>query len=95
MKIAALIILSLLMIFLGVQIVSYIRQEHELSASLSSLQQKLTKAQADEASLQEENNYLANPANLEKELRTQYNYKYPGETMVIIVPGATSTTSTD
>jgi cell division protein FtsB len=53
------------------------------------------KSQAQEASLQEETQYLSNPANLEKELRARFNYKKPGETMVIIVPDATSTTSTD
>ena len=39
--------------------------------------------------LQEENQYPSNPANLEKELRARYNYKKPGETMVIIIPSST------
>jgi cell division protein FtsB len=94
MKIAAIVVLSLLLIFLGVQIVSFIKQENELNSNLSDIQTRLIKAQTDEASLQEENNYLQNPENLEKELRANFNYKKPGETMVIIVPGASSTTST-
>ena len=95
MKIAAIVVLSLLLIFLGVQVYSFVKQEHELSTDFTTVESQLAKAQADEASLQEENDYLQNPANLEKELRGNFNYKKPGETMVIITPNATSTTSTD
>jgi hypothetical protein len=74
MKIAAIVILLLLLIFLGVQIYSFVKQEHELSGDLSDIQSRLTKAQTDEANLQEENDYLANSSNLEKELRGRFNY---------------------
>ena len=93
MKIAAIVILSIGLIFLGVQIVSFLKQEHQLGSDLSDVQTRLTKAQADQATLQEESQYLANPANLEKELRARFNYKKPGETMVIIVPPQSSTAS--
>jgi hypothetical protein len=33
---------------------------------------------------------FANPLNLEKEFRSRFNYKRPVETMVVIVPEATS-----
>jgi cell division protein FtsB len=93
MKIAAIVVLSLLLIFLGVQIYSFVKQEHELGNDLSDLQTRLTTAQTNETNLQEQNDYLANPANLEKELRGRFNYKNPGETMVIIVPSQSSTAS--
>ena len=93
MKIAAIVVFSIILIFLGVQIVSFLKQEHQLSSDLSDVQTRLTKAQADQATLQEESQYLANPANLEKELRARFNYKKPGETMVIIVPPQSSTAS--
>lgn len=93
MKIAAIVVLSLLLIFLGVQIYSFVVQEHQLSGDLSDIQTRLVKAQSDEENLQEENQYLSNPANLEKELRGNFNYKKPGETMVIIVPAQSSTAS--
>lgn len=94
MKITAIVVLSLLLIFLGVQVYSFIAQEHQLNADLSDIKNRLTKAQTDQANLQEESQYLANPANLEKELRARFNYKKPGETMVIIVPAQSSTAAT-
>jgi len=95
MKIAAIVGLSLVLVFLGVNVYSFVKQENSLGTSLADVQARLTKAQADETSLQAEKQYLANPVNLEKELRARFNYKLPGEKMVIIVPtGVTSTTST-
>lgn len=93
MKIAAIVVLSLFLIVIGVQVFSFVRQEWSLGSELADVQASLTKAQAEETSLQEENQYLSNPANLEKELRARFNYKKPGETMVIIVPSASSTAS--
>ena len=95
MKIAAIVVLSLVVIFLGVQVFSFVRQEWQLGSQLADVQANLTKAQDQETSLQEEVQYLSNPVNLEKELRARYNYKEPGETMVIIESDASSTTSTD
>ena len=37
---------------------------------------------------------IAAEMNLEKELRARFNYKKPGETMIIIVPEPSSTAST-
>ncbi|HUC02069.1 MAG TPA: septum formation initiator family protein [Candidatus Paceibacterota bacterium] len=93
MKIAAVVVLSLFLVVIGVRVFSFVRQEWSLGSELADVQQNLTKAQTQETALQEENQYLSNPVNLEKELRARFNYKKPGETMVIIVPGATSTAS--
>jgi cell division protein FtsB len=95
MKIASIVVLSLFLILIGVQVYSFVAQEWSLGSELADARTNLTKAQTQETSLQEENQYLSNPENLEKELRARFNYKKPGETMVIIVPDATSTTSTD
>jgi cell division protein FtsB len=95
MKIASIVVLSLFLILIGVQVYSFVAQEWSLGSQLADVQQNLTKSQTQEASLQQETQYLSNPANLEKELRARFNYKKPGETMVIIVPDAASTTSTD
>ena len=95
MKIAAIVVLSLFLIVLGVQVFSFVGQEWHLGSELADVQASLTRAQAQETSLQEENQYLSNPANLEKELRARFNYKKPGETMVIIESTGSSTTSTD
>lgn len=92
MKVAAIAALSLLFIFIGIHIYSFAAQGRQLSKDFADIQARLTKAKADEANLQEETKYLANPLNLEKELRARFNYKKPGEKMIIIVvPDATST----
>ncbi len=66
MKIVALVVLSLLLIFLGAQVFSFVKQEYQLSADLSDVQARLTKAQADQTSLQEQVQYLQNSANCNK-----------------------------
>ncbi|HUC31137.1 MAG TPA: septum formation initiator family protein [Candidatus Paceibacterota bacterium] len=93
MKIASIVVLSFFLIILGVQVLSFVGQEWQLGSELADVQANLTKAQSEETSLQQENQYLSNPANLEKELRERFNYKKPGETMVIIVPTASSSAS--
>ncbi len=90
MKIAAIVVLSLFIILLGAQVYSFVTEEGQLGSELADVQANLTKAQAQETSLQQEAQYLGNPANLEKELRARFNYKKPGETMVIIVPPQSS-----
>jgi cell division protein FtsB len=86
MKLALAIFLFLVLVFVGWQAFGFWRQESSLNANLSDVESRLATAKSDEADLQAETQYLANPANLEKELRAQFNYKKPGETMIIIVP---------
>ncbi len=95
MKPAAIVVLSAFLILIGIQVYSFVAQEWSLGNQLADVRANLTKAKTQETSLQQENQYLSNPENLKKELRERFNYKKPGETMVIIVPDATSTTSTD
>ena len=91
MKIAGIILLSLAIIFLGVKTYSFWRQEVGLSSQLADIETRLAAAKINEQNLASDSQYLANPANLEKEFRSRFNYKKPGETMVVIVPVASST----
>ena len=92
MKILVAAILLILLALVGVQIYSFLKQQRDLSQTLADVQNRLAKARQDEASLTATMQYLQNPVNLTKELRSQFNYKKPGETMIVIVPGASSTT---
>ena len=95
MKLAGIILGSVIVIFLVVHIYGFVVQEHDLAKNLSDVEARLAKAKTDENILQDESQYLANPLNLEKELRARFNYKKPGEKMIIIVPPqATSSTGT-
>lgn len=91
MKIAGVVILAVVLILVGTRVYAFFMQERQLSAELADIETRLTKAKSDGANLQSEVQYLADPLNLEKELRARFNYKKPGETMIVIVPTQTST----
>jgi cell division protein FtsB len=91
MKILATAVLFILLALVGAQIFSFLGQEHDLSQTLADSENRLAKAERDGASLSATMQFLGNPANLEKQLRAQFNYKKPGETMIVIVPETSST----
>ena len=91
MKIAFAIMLAVILVVIGLKIFSFLGEERTLGQNLTDVESRLVQAKQQEADLQDEMQYLTNPANLEKELRSQFNYKNPGETMVIIVPAQSST----
>ncbi len=93
MKIAAIVIMTVVLVFVGIRVYSFFVEERSLSAELADIEARLVKAQGDATDLQSEVQYLANPLNLEKELRSRFNYKKPGETMIIIVPSSTATSA--
>ena len=70
--------------------------EHQgLSAEYADIEARMRSLQTDSANLTSDLQYYQDPANLEKELRSRFNYKAPGEKLVIVVPGtgASSTAS--
>ena len=71
MKILAIIILSVLLILIGVQIFSFFKQEHDLNQTLVDAQNRLAKAEQDEANLAATMQYLSNPSNLAEQLRAR------------------------
>ena len=93
MKLAAAILIFIILIFVGLRVFSFLNEERVLGQNLSDVETRLAAAKSDAADLQAETQYLLNPANLEKELRTEFNYKKPGETMVIIVPQQAQTST--
>jgi cell division protein FtsL len=96
MKLVAAITLSLLILIVGFQVISFARSIYKSQANLSLLEEKLKKTEIDTEALRAELRYLANPSNLEKELRSRFNYRNPEEKMIVIVPRGSSgaTTST-
>lgn len=93
MKLAAVIILSVVLVLLGVQIYKFWNQSSATLKEYLDFKMKLETAKLDEEKFQEEINYYKNPANLEKELRARFNYKSPDEKLIIIVPKNQSSTS--
>ncbi len=86
MKLTASIVLSIVIVLLGVQVYKFWGEANTAMKEYFSLEDKVNAAKQDNAELQAELDYYSNPANLEKELRARFNYKAPGEKMIIIVP---------
>jgi cell division protein FtsB len=93
MKLVSAIILFGVLAVLGAQIYSFLGSRSELMVEFGEIEAKLNRAKADREKFQAELDYYSNPANLEKELRARFNYKSPGEKLIIIVPR--NGTSTD
>jgi hypothetical protein len=94
MKIGAVIGLSAFIILMLIQIGSFYKQQHALEADLVQVMEQAKKADADYKSLQADYEYYQNPANLEKELRSRFNYHSPDEKLIVIVPKPSSTLDT-
>jgi cell division protein FtsB len=93
MKIAIAIILSIVVVFIGIRIFSFISEGRTLSTNWKDIETRLAAVKANQADLEAQVTYLSNPANLEKELRAQFNYAKPGEKMIIIVPPPAASSS--
>ncbi len=84
-------ILAILIIsFLIFETHSFWVKKDALEKEFNEAQAKLEELKKEQINLQSEINYLANPLNLEKELRSRFNLKEPGEKMIIVVPGTST-----
>jgi hypothetical protein len=89
MDIKRLIVIILLVIAVGffwVQIFLTMRESKVLAAKNGDLMSKLESLSIDKSNVQKDINYYSDPSNLEKLLREKFNYKKPGEGMIIVVP---------
>jgi len=95
MKLGIAVILAVFFGLLVAKAWSFHSRENALSSQLSQIETQYKNAEEDYRNLQADYEYYKNPANLEKELRTRFNYRSPDEKMIIMVPPvATSTSST-
>ncbi|MEK7181108.1 MAG: septum formation initiator family protein [Patescibacteria group bacterium] len=94
MKIFLVAISILLITALSFELYSLWGRNRAATSDLQQAQKKLQEVKIDQNKLKAELNYLVNPINLEKEVRSRFNLKLPGEKAVIIIPKTTSTTST-
>lgn len=61
-------------------------QNRELEDTLSKIDTRVDNFNRESLQFQADLEYFANPVNLEKELRGRFNYKKPGEKLIIVVP---------
>jgi len=62
------------------------KKDNKLKASLLEITQKAQVLSEENQSLKAQIDYYLDPANLEKELKSRYNYRRSDEKMMIIVP---------
>ena len=84
MIILSMLVLALLAI--GYQFLNLYRQYGFLESDTGRLTEESRKLEKENRKLNNDLSYFADPANLVKELRSKFNYKKPGEKMIIVVP---------
>ncbi len=78
----------------GWGLLSLYQSRNAADKQAAALKAQYDKLQEQNQNLSSEVQYFQNPANLVKQLKAQTNYKNPGEGLIIVVPGSTTTTST-
>lgn len=84
-KVAFILVLALV-VAIGTQLFGLNARRNEGAAKLSSVVAELAAVEEENGKLTGDILYYADPANLEKELRARFNYKSPGEKLIIVVP---------
>ncbi len=92
----AAVLLLVLICVLGMQIYTLLSQTRAAQKNFAEVENKLKEARADQSAFTADLDYYLNPQNLRKELKGRFNYKEPGEKMLILVnrEKTSSTTST-
>ena len=87
MKQAAIIAgLVLLVLLIGSRVLGLVSELRTVSAARTEIEGKRSALEERHRDLEEQARFVADPDNLEQELRSRFNYKRPGENVVIVVP---------
>ncbi|HDH31222.1 MAG TPA: hypothetical protein ENH26_00385 [Candidatus Wolfebacteria bacterium] len=86
MKIIIAIIIFIAAVMVFVYIYFSFHDERQLKENLSNLNAQIKILVEENKHLKSEIDYFSYPENLEKELKTKFNYRKPDEKMMIIVP---------
>lgn len=86
MKMLGMVIMGMIVAALGFQFFKLYEQYAQLRRSADTLGQSTAALTSENQQLQADLEYFSRPSNLEKELRTRFNYKSPGENMIIVIP---------
>lgn len=80
------IILSLVLIGVSAQVYLILKESNGLKEDLDDLNGRMEALAKENTNLKSDIEYFSNPENLEKELKSRFNYKEMGEKMMIVVP---------
>jgi len=93
MKFWKILILCILVIFLGWGIFNLQKEKKEMQSEYLKIKKTVDKLIEENKKAKEQIEYYKNPENRLKASREQFNLKKEGETLMIIVPRASSSTS--
>lgn len=86
-RLVTVILLAAAILFFGAEIFLTLRESKVLATKDGDLTQRIEGLSVEKDNISQELEFYANPLNLEKLLREKFNYKLPGEKMIIVVPG--------
>ena len=86
MRFAMIIVLSIILIAVLIQAYFILKERDQLKIKMDDLNGRLAVLLKENSDIQSEIKYFSHQENLEKELKQRFNYKKPGEKMIIITP---------
>ncbi len=78
------LIFLLIIVFLGLEAYGSLSQHNNLNSELSKINIEYEALTQDNQKLNYQIEYFSDPRNLEKELRSKFNYRYPNEKLIIV-----------
>jgi hypothetical protein len=84
MKLIAPLVIVVIVILVGIQLLSLYRENRELVGDVGVLKEKADILIEESQILQNDIKYFSDSDNLEKELKSRFDYKRPGETLIKI-----------
>lgn len=87
------IVFGVILIGLLIQVYKMGSEGWALRKEVKEVNKELTLVEKDNTDLREKISYYSNPRNLEKELRARFNYRFPNEKLIIVVPKKEATSS--
>lgn len=89
-----LIPVSVVILLLGWGMYRLVDQRSQIKEEIADLQSRYDALKKENEETEQDIRYYENPENRLKEARAQFNFKAPGENLLIVVPTITATTST-
>ena len=86
MKKIVTIVLAALFIIVVIQVYNLAKEKTGLKEKLSAVMTEAENLETENVALLGDIEYFGNPKNLAKELKAKFNYKNPGEKLIIVVP---------
>jgi len=86
LKKAIYIVFIILFLAMAFEIYSLDKDRRSLSREMANIGNELELIEKDNSNLNDQIDYFSEPRNLEKELRSRFNYRLPFEKLIIVIP---------